>query len=42
MELFIVVSEVSREVAAFGKDEVAHAGSETHRQEQPAVECHDY
>ena len=42
IELFVAVSEVSCEVPAFGKDEVADSGAETHRKEQPAVECHDY
>lgn len=30
------------EVPALGKDEVADSSTETHRKEQPAVECHHY
>ena len=41
MALFIILSEVSCEVSAFGKDEVAHPSAKTHGKEQPAVERHD-
>ena len=42
MALFVVFSEVSCEVSAFGEDEVAHSGSETHGKKQPAIERHHY
>ena len=39
--MFIILSEVSCEVSALCKDEVAHPSTETHGKEQPTIECHD-
>ena len=41
LQLFIVFCEVSCEVTALGKSEVANSCSKTHCQEEPAIECHD-
>lgn len=42
MALFVILSKVSCEVSAFGKDEVAYTSSKTHGKEQPTVERHHY
>ena len=41
MTLLIILSKVSCEVTALGKDEVSNTSTKAHSKEQPSIECHD-
>ncbi len=42
MTLFILFPEVSHEMPALSKDEVANPSTKDHSQKQPSIKCHHH